>query len=407
MATVQHLSIKPRSYGLGWLMRSIFLLFALACAAGDGFMFLIILRNPAPPSGILLVLIPLTMCLGIFFALASFRYRLTLDQESVTLVGVILTRSLRMHDIKGRRVWTNRNGSYLAIEGKNPGDKRVVVSNYFKVDDEWRNWVATLPDLDDADRNSVMDEITRSAELGGSPEERLANLKNAKTTAVVLSVLAVAAGASLLLFRQRIDVRLFRAIDVFLVALPWIALWMHWRSPLLYSIMGGKKDPRPTLVLLPFVGAFGLLISPLDNLLIAHPMQLAVYGCLLGLLLGYLLYRASSPAMRKTTLPTVPLMIGFVYSLGVARQANMQLDASTPREIQTVVLQMNYSSGKSTTYYLYLPSWERPGTAEKVAVSKRLYQSVSVGDPICVTTHEGALHLAWYTIQTCSTPPRI
>jgi hypothetical protein len=340
---------------------------------------------------------------GIYFGISAFSSFVQLDQQSVSVGGVLQTRSLRLDAIRGRRTISSRNGSYLVIEGKNREDRPLRISSSFDLDDDWAAWAESLVDLDEQDRQAVLDAVASDAELGSTPEERLGKLRQAKTIAIALSVVAIAAAAALWIAGHSISLNLFGAIDLLLVVLPWVALLLQARSPLLYSVVANKKDPRATLLFVPLAAGFGLLASPFSNLQSVSPMTLLGYGCIPGVILAFAFYGASRPGpqeKRVAALLVLLFLAGF-YGDGLATQINTQLDRSAPRPYTAQVLQKTYSSGRSTTYYLHLSSWETPGEEEKVTVSSSLYESVQEGDSVCVTARDGALQVGWFTVQRC------
>jgi len=339
--------------------------------------------------------------LAIYLGLSSFLSFVQFDHESISVGGVFNTRTMRLDAVKGFRKRRTRNGSYLILESKNPEDPELRVWDRFNLDDQWAAWVQSLTDLDQADRQSALDAIASAEELGDSQEARLGKLATAKLIAIVLSVLAIVSGVSLLIYSKSLSSNLFGGIDLLLILLPWIALLLQATSPLLYSTFANNKDPRATLSFVLLASAFGVFISPFSNLQIVPMLTLIAYGCIPGLILGGA-FLMNSP---RTAQPSAPwfllLLITCVYGTGVVRQIDTQLDTSQPRQYSTQVLDKSMSRGRSTTYYLRLNSWEPRDNYKKVSVSNSLYHSVQIGDSVCITAHDGALQVPWFTVQLC------
>lgn len=108
------------------------------------------------------------------------------------------------------------------------------------------------------------------------------------------------------------------------------------------------------------------------------PIQLPVYMCLFGLMLGY----------------------------GAATQANVRFDNSAGDPYRATVMDASVShSRRVTSYTLELSPWG-PLTSENVQdVPYSVYQAIDAGDSVCTRLHPGALHERWFTIDLCPTSP--
>jgi hypothetical protein len=56
---------------------------------------------------------------------------------------------------------------------------------------------------------------------------------------------------------------------------------------------------------------------------------------------------------------------------------------------------MHTTRGKSTSYYLTVDDWKRPGYSDDVKVGGGFYGAARVGDRIAVDERPGALGMAW------------
>jgi hypothetical protein len=341
---------------------------------------------------------------GIYLGGSGLFSYVQLDADSVSMHNVFFTRSLLKEKIKGFRTVSSRNGTYMVIEGKDPEDKRVTIANAYNLDDKWDSWVATLVDLDQQDRQAVLDSIAGANDLGDTPEERMKALSQAKPIAYTLIAVTVAAAASLWFFREAINMTAFRAISVLLAVLPLVAVWLQARSPLLYAFLAPRKDPRPDLSIVVMAAGFGLIAKPYDNLQTMHMSTLLLYGGLCGALITYAHYRISSTPGRRQGAWIALLIYGCLYGFGLVSQANVQFDSSPAMGYSTQILKKTYTTGRSSTYYLWLQPWGQGAQTDsyvKASVSSLLYHNARVGDAMCVTAHDGALKVAWYTVQPC------
>ena len=401
MSTLSVSVAVSRRYGLKWWMRALFLILSvIGLCLGANLFALSLTPTAQNPWGLRLLATALVLA-GLYIALSAFLYSVQLDSESVSVGGLLRTRTMRLDAIKGYRTISNQYGAYLVLEGSNAADRPLRISSYFNFDDDWTSWTQDLPNLDKRQRNALLYEIARSTELGDSPNARLARLKHAKTVAISLDAVAIVAAAFLWAFQAAIDINLNRALTLLLIVMPWVALWLQFRSPLLYSLVDNKKDPRPSLLLVLLASGLGLLASPFDNVQTTRPGVLILYGCILGLTLGTLLYRTSRRNLTQFASVLVLGTFGCIYGYGVFTQADTQFDTSPIRQYSTQVLDKSYSSGRSTTYHLSLASWDKPGPATRVTVSNTLYRSLHIGDQACIYAHDGSIGVPWYSVNRC------
>ena len=396
--------LEPRRYGLKPWARTMYLLMA-AISIGLGILFVELpLSDPSGISNILWGMIAAELLLGAYYLLAaSFRFVL-LDRESISVSGIFHTRSLRLDEVIGQRRISSRNGPCLVIECRHPGNHRLTISNRFNFDDRFNAWLQTLPDLDAQDREDILNSISAATELGGTRKVRLQKLRSAKQVALILSILTIAAGATLLLLRQSLNLTVFGALDIFLALMPWMAVLLQAFSPLLYSSFAQKQDPRASLLLLIVISSLALLVSPFNNLQEDSLLTLIAYGSIPGLLLAFALHLSATSQDAPTNPPSTRmalLIFTLAYGAGLAIQADTQLDYSQPRQYQAQVLKKTYSSGRSTTYYLHLNAWDTLGEEKAVTVSRSLYLSVKTGDLVCIAAYDGVLRVGWFTVRRC------
>jgi hypothetical protein len=400
---------EPRRYRLKPWVTTLYWLLALAGAAFATVP--IYLAQTHAPSQNQTFVFPLTFLpvilvsalFSLFFGLSAIRQFVELDDRSISVGTFRGVRSLPLNAIKGRRTISTRNGSYTVLESIHPGTPRLTISSSFAFDDRWRAWIQTLPDLDELDRKAILDTIANDASLGTTPEERLQKLAQAKAIAIVLTVIAAALAGYLFFAGQSLSLNSYGAIDLLLVILPWIALILLALSPNLYSPIANKRDPRAPLMFVLLASGIGLIASPFPNVHSVSAPSLFPYACIPALLLAGALFTVATSPKSPGMIPIL-LIIGGLYGYGIIQQINTQLDSSPLRQYSSQVLRKTYSSGRSTTWYLYLTPWDPQTSVEKVSVSSTLYHSVHPGDSVCIAAHDGALHVGWYSVHSCNSP---
>jgi len=397
---------EPHRYGLKWIARAGLLFLAVVGIGFSWSSYSVAQSRPGEVMPAMLFGVAIPLLLGLYFGVSAFTYFLQLDSESVSMGGLLRTRTLRLDSVKGRRkIWTRR-GSYLVLYGKNPGDPTLRISRWLNTDGAWNVWLQTVPDLDEVGHRAVLSAIVTSEELGSTPQDRLAKLRQAKTIAIVLSIVAAGAALAAVILAHSLSPAAFGLLDMLLILLPWIAIMIQAPSPLLYASLGSRKDPRPTLLFVLLAPGFGLLVSPFANLQSVAPETLFAYACVPGGLLAILLFlnfrKGPGDTVQNPFVPYVLIaLIGGLYGFGTVQQANTQLDNSPAQSYTSAILRKTVSHGRSTTYYLTLSPWGPVASPRRISVALSTFNSVRPGDPACITAHEGALHVGWYTVQPC------
>ncbi len=387
--------------------RRMFLFLLAALLLGVGFILLVQPATGRQRSDVTAGVLELVLILvGLWLALLAIQKRVQVEADLagrivVRLSGIFTSKSIAADEIRGRRTFRSRYGSYLVLETAGTERRKLRIPNSFAFDDAWQSWLGSVPDLDLLDREEILIAIAQSAELGGTPEERLLKLRSAKRITIVLSGIAIAAGLSLWLLSSSLDRRTFGLLDVLLATLPWIALGLTVRSPLLYTMAPSKSDPRAPLFVLLMACGPSLLASPFANLQTGNSTMWVGFGLIPGLILFFGFLKPSRSG-SITIRPIVAVLIFCgIYGFGLVKQINTQLDGSKSSEATAQVLKKTESRGRSTAYYLHLSPWQSLGGESRISVSATLYNTLEEGDTVCIAAHSGALGMGWYTVNTC------
>ena len=330
-------------------------------------------------------------CIG-----SAFRYRLTLRADSIELRGVFVTRELRREEIAGRRFVSGRNGSFTVLYPRDEQVKRLKIPTTFRTDSAADAWLSGIPDLDQEEAEKFEAEIEADAELGATVEERRARLAQAKRTANILMVVAIAASLWAWIYPKP-----YAAAMLCVAALPLITVALMASSKGLYQIGTRRNDPRPSLGIPFLFPSLGLMHTvPAQNFLAWKPVFSA--ALLLTALLVLVLAVSDVTVRRSGGMMFIVAMVAGVYALGAAVQADVLLDRSQPRTFETFVLAHRETrDSRSTSFYLRLAPWEPGQEPIELSVPRELYVSVREGQRVCITLHEGALKAAWYVVAAC------
>lgn len=334
---------------------------------------------------------------GVYVFASALRSRLVIDGSRIEVQTAFRERTADLGEIEGYRTIQTRNSSYTQLLLKN-GAGNVAIPNIFDVDEDYRRWLAQIPNLDERDRDALLSEIKQSEELGGTPDERMAALATAKTIGIFATVVAVALAAASNFAPGFLQVL---AGSLLALAPVWV-LVMIKQSPLLYAIFKRKADPRADLAFVLMATSFGFLFA-------INGIHLVSIRPLAPLMLGFVvLYCApvffTAGGISQLMGRSIALVFFaglFGYSLAVA--LNAHLDKGEVSAYRATVTRKYETHGRSTSYTLYLAPWGPFEATNRVGVSSRVYHNTEIGDSVCMNLHPGALHAAWFEVVDCFT----
>jgi hypothetical protein len=87
-----------------------------------------------------------------------------------------------------------------------------------------------------------------------------------------------------------------------------------------------------------------------------------------------------------------------IYSFAVVYGINCVYDKTKPEIHRVVITDKSIYSGKHTTYYFKIESWNNNGQ-DKISVSKDQYNRRNVGDTVSVDEKKGLLKIPWHYIE--------
>ena len=394
MQSNQTAVLTRREYTMKTWMKLLYAILGLPLMVGSYFVATTAAFGPSRSASI----IPALFFLGggIYVFASALRSRLVIDGSRIEVQTAFRERTADLGEIEGYRTIQTRNSSYTQLRLKN-GAGTIAIPNIFDVDEDYRRWLAQIPNLDERDRDALLSEIKQSAELGGTPDERMAALATAKTIGIFATVVAV-----VLAVASNIAPGFLGLLSGALLAItPVWVLVMIKQSPLLYAIFKRKADPRADLAFVLMATSFGYLfaisgvhvvsIKPLVPLMLA----LLVFYC------APVLFVAGGVSQLMGRSIALVFFAGlYGYSLTVALNAHLDKGQISP--YRSTVTRKYESHGRSTSYTLYLAPWGPFEGTNRVGVSSRVYQDTAIGDSVCLNLHPGALHAAWFEVVDCS-----
>lgn len=394
MDSAAQVQTTRRVYRVKLWQRVSYILLGLLFAGTAALLGFLAIQSETSNQAVQLIMVPLFLAAGLYTAAWALRSRLTLDGSRIEVRGAFGERTAERSEIEGIRTVQSRNGSYQQLILKD-GRKPITISNGFNTDDDFRAWMQPIPDLDARDRQAVLDEISKDQELGATPEERLRALARARQQSIALLVIATAAALGLNLAPAPFA----RSCVLALLLAPLIAAVLCWKSPLLFTALKKKSDPRAETSYSLMVAGFGLLFRAGNFHYVSLHAALADIA-LLSLAMALAYYAPASKSSNRAAFVAL-LFFALLYGYGGVTAVNAVFDNSPGQVYSAQVVSRHISHGRSTTYYLRLAPWG-PVTAEKdVSVPSRIYDASPIGVTMCPELHRGALSLPWFRVTQC------
>lgn len=334
--------------------------------------------------------------LGLYLAVGARFYRVILSADRIEVFEVPRRRLLKRADIAGRQRLVNQIGAGWTLVPKTGLGRKVQLSSFLKTDQDFSDWILSLPDLDEDKKAAAAREVSEATDVlkarGYDPNA----IRRLRQLASWLSriTFGLAIGAYLLPDPHHVLVWIC-------IALPWGAVALVRQFQPFYRLGGPKNSPLPDLSL-PFFMP-GVVLSLLALMSMSSVGWQPTFE--LSLVFFVALVAAAmlvDPWLRKHRVAALLLAVlcsGYGYGAGL--EVNALLDRSTPINYPVAVLSKHVSHGKSTSYHFSLAPWGPYRTSEDVMVPGWRYRQTQVGGTVCVALRTGALGVAWYTVGSC------
>lgn len=341
----------------------------------------------------------LAVIAGFLSAVATYRGKIvTLTRDTIRVPRGPRLAVVHRDHITGWRIVNTRNSKVIQVEWREPGSGKTLTAGipmYFVPDAAFTDWFKDIPNLDEVEKASSIQEVEQDARLGSTPADRVERVARAREIARVLKIAGfIALGWAFFFPRPYVP-----AI-VAVAALPWIALWLAWKDSAFSVEDVGKNDARANVGVLLWAPGMVIAVRALYDIRLVHPFQVMVPALVfLALMLGCLLW--ASPSYRKKV-GGLLMMAAFLctYTAGTIAIANTLLDHRQPERYRLQVLNKRTQGRKRPTQYFTLPSWGPYAHENQIEVSRRLFRETEVGQSVCIQLHPGAIGLDWYSVRS-------
>jgi hypothetical protein len=323
--------------------------------------------------------------------------RLVLYEDAAEFVGLLKgKRRVRRDEIAGFRLVPVKGYRLLVLELV-AGKKPVKVEWTFETDPTLVAWFDAVPNLDMEDRAKAEAELLRSPALGANEAERARALIRARTIARALGL-----GSWLICMWGFVYPRPYSAAIVVLGALPLVALVALVAGPRLYAVEDGTRASPRSAFLLALMGPGSVLAwRAFRDLNVLDWKPLLVAASIGGLVIA----AAIAMRERKRRLLTAAILLPLVsaYPWGALSLGNAFLDHDRPEVFRVLVRGKHATSGRYVSWNLELDPWGPVIAPTAVDVGRQVYDSASVGAPVCVELFPGAIGVRWYAVRRCPT----
>jgi hypothetical protein len=322
------------------------------------------------------VLVALFVFMGLYGILTAVRSRIVLYPDRMEVREFWRKRVLVRDQFSGWRVLTSTLIGFIPHQA---GQRTVRISQIYKFDDLFKDWLAALPNLDLQENLKSQEDIANNTELGSTPEERMQKLATARRLARWLHLVAFATSLWAIAYP-----RPYGAAVAILACLPWAAVWAAWHYRGFLRIDMQMNDAHPDLAGLFLLPAVALTLRVLIDVNLMEWTQAIAPACIIGGILFLAAMRADPMLAPKAWSKIVLLFFALVYGLGAGLQANSLLDRSA---VTTYMTRVSAKREKS----LMLGAWGPKRDTTVVHVSRSVGASVKPGDTVCVDLKPGAL----------------
>ena len=196
-------------------------------------------------------------------------------------------------------------------------------------------------------------------------------------------------------------------VMILLAASPWIALAISRASQGKLATLDEPKKGFGLSILV--IGPpLALTINDLTLFPVLSGWRLLAFGAPLGLAIG-LVFRQLAVAVPKVSKEPKWLLVitgwigAIAYGWALLAAANGLLPQSSAVTYKVPVLgKFQSGSVRHTTYSLTVPPLGPISKTEDWDVPGYIYRRESLGGPVCILIHPGALNAPWYEASLCS-----
>lgn len=320
-----------------------------------------------------------------------------LHADRIERMNIFGTKSVAAEAVAGYR--SSWQPGVFVLMPKEKGGPSLAVPEAMRLDNEGAAWLTSLTDLDAGDTAAAYERARNEPRFGATEAARAQFVTNTRETVkfINLTAWAVAFVGMVLPWPRTLAIAL-------LVLYPLGALAYAVRVSPLVGIAVDQWRSRPLMLHSAFLACWlALQIRSFVDLYLLNPFPLAIPAVIAAVVLTAAARRIDTRLRTDATAAWgFGLLALMFYTGGAVAQINELADPWPSRTYVSVVEEKIAPSGRPTEYRLNLRPWGDGERDTGLAVPQRVYDSVAVGDRLCITVHPGALAAPWYKADHCS-----
>jgi len=325
-------------------------------------------------------------CLLAAYCSISLRVSCTrLLPDRIEDVGLFSRAVVQRADVVGFRIFANT----LELSVRSGVGKGIWLTADVLSNPAWIAWLQTLPNLDEAESAQEQERLEADERFGTTPNKRKDAVSRLSLAISALDLCGIPLGGWILFWPRPYEIAIMFGAVVPLIAL---AIAMRWRGAV--SLTREKQT----------VGLLTLFGLPACALGLRAMLDLHVFDLLPALiatgLVTSLIVALVFFIERRRTDRFGAFFFSAIWVWGVLSFANVLLDKSAPRKVQTTVVARNGKADDDPS--LTLRSLSSPHEMfENIKISSKRFASARPNTVVCLAVHEGRFGWRWGYVRDC------
>ncbi len=186
-----------------------------------------------------------------------------------------------------------------------------------------------------------------------------------------------------------------------LVAMPLLALVLALRFPARFRIGLGVGYAAANLGTGCAVASGALLARTLSDINLVSWLPLTAFAIAVAIIFLIVAARFEPQLRRRGWRLLLAAVFVGAYGFGALGQFNTALDRSAPALLRSRVLARHLGHSRIATHQITLEPWGPLARPNDAHVPQALYDRLQAGDTVCLSLHDGAFRMAWFTVAAC------
>lgn len=343
-----------------------------------------------------LTLVPVSLgmiTLMVFGIIDAIKGKLIISDKTITRVGVLKNKTLKIEEVKGYR----QDQNYIYLFPVATGLPKIKISQFYGNKGSLNKWLfKNFRDLDEIQSEEDTTEILQNPEFGDTVDDRNQKLATAQKVSKTLNAISFAMAFWVFIWPSP-----YQWVIVITMILPIAAFVAIHLFKGLIRVDGKQGSGYPNLhTSIIFPSMILALRAFIDYEVLSYD-NFWLKGIIIAVVSAGMLLSASNELdIKKVRHLLTALVFGiimFCYSYGALIHINCFYDDGNPLVHSKKVLSKRKSTGKHTRYYVEIKDWMSSDLVE-VPVDSDLYEALDIGDQIRILEKSGKLDIPWYYV---------